>query len=137
MCHILLFFPILALPILFFLPFRAAAMTYVAVFLVTAFLYFKIISAMNTKVRTGTEGMIGEEAMVTKDINPEGKITVWSEIWSATGNGKQFRKGQKVKVSGFTGLTAVVSETLPITFGRDRVLSDHPSDISRHSLKMR
>jgi membrane-bound ClpP family serine protease len=82
------------------------------VFLVSGFLYYKIASAMKAKVKTGKEEMIGEEAVVIKDINPEGKVTVWSEIWSATGNGKQFRKGQKVKICGVCGLTAVVCESL-------------------------
>jgi membrane protein implicated in regulation of membrane protease activity len=136
MCHIILAFPILALPLFYFLPLRTAVPIYVMVLAVTAFLYFKIISAMKAKVKTGKEGMIGEEAVVIKDINPEGKVTVWSEIWSATGNGKQFRKGQKVKICGFHGLTAVISEALPIAQERDGGVSGHPCAISCHSMKM-
>jgi membrane protein implicated in regulation of membrane protease activity len=136
MCHIILAFPILALPLFYFFPLRTAVPAYAIVLLVTAFLYFKIISAMKAKVKTGKEGMIGEEAVVIKDINPEGKVTVWSEIWSATGNGKQFHKGQKVKICGFYGLTAVISETPPLAQEQDGGLPGHPSVLSCHSLKI-
>jgi membrane-bound ClpP family serine protease len=112
MCHIFLTLPVLALPLFFFLPLEKALPIYLMILLVSGFLYYKIASAMKAKVKTGKEEMIGEEAVVIKDINPEGKVTVWSEIWSATGNGKQFRKGQKVKICGVCGLTAVVCESI-------------------------
>jgi membrane-bound ClpP family serine protease len=111
MCHIILSFPVLALPLFYFLPFRTALPTYLAVLLFTWFVYFKMIAAMKAKVRTGKEGMIGEEALVLEDIAPEGKVMVWSEIWTATANGKRFHKGQKVVVRGFQGLTAIVGES--------------------------
>lgn len=110
MCHIILSFPILALPLFYFYPFWTALPIYLGVLLFTWFVYFKMIAAMRSKVRTGKEGMIGEEALVLEDISPEGKVMVLSEIWGATGNGKRFRKGQKVVVLGFEGLTAIVGE---------------------------
>jgi membrane-bound ClpP family serine protease len=110
MCHIILSFPLLALPLFYFLPFRAALPIYLLILLVTGFIYFKLIGAMKSKVRTGKEGMIGEEALVIEDINPEGKVMVWSEIWSATANGQRFTKGQKVKVCGFDGLKVIVGD---------------------------
>jgi membrane-bound ClpP family serine protease len=111
MCHIILAFPIFALPLFFFFPLRTAVPAYTIVLLVTAFLYFKIISAMKSKVRTGKEGMIGEEAFVLEEIDPEGKVIVWSEIWDATAKGKRFHKGQKVVIHGFEGLTAIVGKS--------------------------
>ncbi len=108
MCHILLFFPILTLPIFFFFPFRTAATAYVIVLLVTAFLYFKIMRALRSKVQTGLEAVIDEEALVIEDIDPEGKVLFWSEIWRATARGKKFRKGEKVRIHGFNGLEAIV-----------------------------
>jgi membrane-bound ClpP family serine protease len=112
MCHIILSFPILVLPLFFFLPFEEALPLYLAVLLVTEFLYFKIIRALRSKVRTGKEAMIDEEAVVLEDINPEGKVMVWSEIWSATANGKRIHKGQKVKVFRFNGLMAIVGDSV-------------------------
>jgi membrane protein implicated in regulation of membrane protease activity len=138
MCHIFLALPVLALPLFFFLPLETALPIYLIILFVSGFLYYKIGAAMQAKVKTGKEEMIGEEAVVIKDINPEGKVTVWSEIWSATGNakGKQFRKGEKVKICDFYGLTAVVCEAAPIPLGRGGALSGHLSDISCHSLKI-
>jgi membrane protein implicated in regulation of membrane protease activity len=136
MCHIFLALPVLALPLFFFLPLETALPIYLVILFVSGFLYYKIGAAMKAKVKTGKEEMIGEEAVVIKDINPEGKVTVCSEIWSATGDGKQFRKGQKVKICGFYGLTALVCETRPIPLERDGVLSGHPSSISCHSMKV-
>lgn len=112
MCHILLLFPILALPIFFFLPLQTAATAYVVILLITAFLYFKIISALRSKVQTGLEAMINEEALVIEDIDPEGKVMFWSEIWRATASGKRFRKGEKVKIYGFNGLEAIVGNPI-------------------------
>ncbi len=110
MCHIILSFPLLALALLYILPFRTALPIYLLILLVTGFIYFKLIAAIKYKVRTGKEGMKGEEALVVEDINPEGKVMVWSEIWTATANGKRFGKGQKVKVSGFDGLKVIVED---------------------------
>jgi membrane-bound ClpP family serine protease len=111
MCHIILSFPLLALPLFYFLPFWTALPIYLLILLVTVFIYFKLIVAMKYKVRTGKEGMLGEEALVIEDINPEGKVEVWSEIWTATGNGKKFQKGQKVKVCGFDRLKVIVGDS--------------------------
>ncbi len=110
MCHIILSFPLLALPLFYLLPFRTALAIYLLILLGTGFIYFKLIRAMKSKVQTGKEGMVGEEALVIEDINPEGKVMVWSEIWSATANGQRYRKGQKVQVCGFDGLKVVVRE---------------------------
>jgi membrane-bound ClpP family serine protease len=110
MCHIFLFAPILGLPLFFFLPFGTALPIYLMVVLVSGFLYYKVAAAMKAKVKTGKEEMIGKEAVVIEDINPEGKVTIWSEIWSATADGKRFHKGEKVEVHGFQSLTAIVGD---------------------------
>jgi membrane-bound ClpP family serine protease len=111
MCHIILSFPILTLPLFYFFPLRTALPIYLVVLLFTWFVYFKMIAAMKAKVQTGKEGMIGEEALVLEDIDPEGRVMVWSEIWTATANGKIFHKGQKVVVKDFEGLTAIVGKS--------------------------
>ena len=107
MCHVVLFAPILALP-LFFLGFRAALPAYVAILLATAFVYFKIIAAMKSRVQTGMEGMIGREVIAVEDIDPEGKVRVGNEIWAATTEDKKFCKGRMVRIYGFQGLKVIV-----------------------------
>ena len=111
MCHIILSFPILALPLFYFFPLRSALPIYLVVLLFTWFVYFKMIAAMRAKVQTGKEGMVSEEALVLEEIDPEGKVMVRNEIWAATAHGKRFHKGQKVVVKDFEGLTAVVGES--------------------------
>jgi len=112
MCHIVLSSPILALPLFFFLPFRTALPAYLAVLLASGFVYFKIIGAMKSKVHTGMEGMANREAVVVEDIDPEGKIRLGNEIWSARTEGKKFLKGQMVKIYGFQGLKVIVGDYL-------------------------
>ncbi|MFQ5841067.1 MAG: NfeD family protein [Thermodesulfobacteriota bacterium] len=111
MCHIVLLSPILALPLFFFLPFRTALPAYGAVLLVTAFIYFKIIAAMKSKVRAGMEGMTDGEAVVVEDIDPEGKVRVGNELWVATAAGRKLFKGQRVRIHGFHGLKMIVGDS--------------------------
>ncbi len=115
MCHIILAIPVLALALFFFLPFRVALSIYLPVIAVSGFVYFKFIAAMRSKVQTGMEQMIGEEAVVTEDINPEGKVEIMDEIWRATAKGKRFQKGEKVRVGGVEGLLLIVED-----FGKRR-----------------
>jgi membrane-bound ClpP family serine protease len=112
MCHVVLFSPILALPLFFFLPFRTALPAYLAVLLAMAFVYFKIITAMKSKVQTGVEGMTDGEAVVVEDIDPEGKVRVGNELWAATAEGKRFFKGQRVRICGFQGLKVIVGDSI-------------------------
>lgn len=112
MCHIVLLSPILALPLFFFLPFRTALPAYGALLLVTAFIYFKIIAAMKSKVRTGMEGMTDGEAVVVEDIDPEGKVRVGDELWAATSADRSFFKGERVKIQGFEGLKVIVGDPM-------------------------
>jgi membrane-bound ClpP family serine protease len=84
---------------------------YLLILIVTGLIYLKLIVAMKYKVRTGKEGSIGEEALVVEDINPEGKVMVWSEIWTATANGQRYRKGHRIKICGFDGLKVIVGNS--------------------------
>ena len=108
MCHIILAIPILTLAFFFFLPFRSAMSIYPPVAAASGFVYFKMMAAMRTKVQTGLEQMIHEEAVVIEDINPEGKVEIGDEIWKATASGKRFQKGEKVRISGAQGLILIV-----------------------------
>ncbi len=112
MCHIVLFSPVLALPLFFFLPFRTALPAYLGVLLAMTFVYFKIIAAIKSKVQTGMEGMTDGEAVVVEDIDPEGKVRFRNELWAATCEGKRFSKGQRVRIFGFQGLKVIVGDSI-------------------------
>jgi membrane-bound ClpP family serine protease len=108
MCHLILASPALALPLFIFLPFGTALPVYLAVVLVSAFVYLKVVAAMKSRVHTGLEAMTGEEAVVVEDINPEGRVRFGHEIWEATGKGKKFIKGKKVRIREIQGLRLIV-----------------------------
>jgi membrane-bound ClpP family serine protease len=110
MWHIILAIPILALALFFFLSFRVALSIYLPVAAASGFVYFEIIAAMRSKVQTGLERMIGEEAVVVEDIGAEGKVEIGDEIWKATANGRKFQKGKKVRIIGAQGLILVVED---------------------------
>jgi membrane-bound serine protease (ClpP class) len=98
------------LVLFFFLPFRTALSIYLPVATASGFVYFKIMKAMSSKVQTGLEEVIGEEAVVIEDFDPEGKVEIMDEIWKARSNGKKFPKGKKVRVSGVQGLVLIVED---------------------------
>lgn len=108
MCHLILFMPAFALPLFWILPLGDALLSYFAILGISFFLYFKIFQAMRRKIQTGQEVMIGEKVTVAEDIDPEGKIHYYSEIWDATAKGKRFPQGEQVKVIGMNGLMLVV-----------------------------
>ena len=110
MCHLILGIPVLALVLFFFFPFRVALTIYLPVTAASVFVYFKIMKAMSSKVQTGFERMIGEEAVVIEDLNPEGKVEIMDEMWKARSNGKKFPIGKKVRVSGVQGLVLIVED---------------------------
>jgi membrane-bound ClpP family serine protease len=64
------------------------------------------------RVRTGFEEMNGKEALVLEDIDPEGKVRIDDELWTARAQEGTFLKGEKVRICGHEGLTLVV-EALP------------------------
>ncbi len=65
---------------------------------------------MKGKIKTGKEALIGQEALVLKDIDPDGKVMVSSELWDATAINKKFYKGDKVLVFNVDGLRLIVGD---------------------------
>ena len=58
---------------------------------------------------TGEAGIIGEAAVVSQDLNPQGLVKVNGEIWRAVSlNGKTIKKGREVKIISLKGLTLQV-----------------------------
>jgi membrane protein implicated in regulation of membrane protease activity len=108
MCHIILSLPILALSLFFFLPLRTALPIYLAVTGASVFVYYKIMAVMRTKVQTGVEGMIGEDAEVIEDINPKGRIRWGGELWRARARDRNFRRGERVRICGVQGMEVIV-----------------------------
>ncbi len=92
-----MFSPILALGLFMVLPFGNALLVYIPIFLFGAFVNIKMMTSMKLPVKTGMEEMIGEEALVVKEINPEGKVRINGEIWDARTKDKGYSQGKEGK----------------------------------------
>ena len=55
---------------------------------------YVMFKSMRDKPVTGFEAMIGKEAVVIENIDPEGKIDLQNEIWTATTGGKKVVKAR-------------------------------------------
>ena len=60
------------------------------------------------KVTTGSQGLVGEIGTVVEALNPEGKISVHGEIWTAVSK-KAVKKGEKTVVDEVDGMVLKVS----------------------------
>jgi len=102
--------PILGLLLFYWLPIRMALPLYLFLFFVSALMYYGMFTVMGRKrrVRTGFEEMIGKDAVVFEDINPEGKIRTDDELWDARAQKGVLLKGERVRIVGHEGLTLIV-----------------------------
>lgn len=75
------------------------------------FISRKVLAAhRQTRVRTGTEEMIGSTAEARSSIDPEGRVWLGGTIWSArlAAGSEPIRLGDRVRVEAVDGLTLVV-----------------------------
>lgn len=71
--------------------------------ILTAFLMTLAIKARRNKVLTGQEGLIGEVAVVSVPLAPEGKVSVMGEIWNAVSR-VPADVGSRVRIRAVHGL---------------------------------
>jgi membrane-bound serine protease (ClpP class) len=69
----------------------------VGISLIFIFLIFITIKTHMRRVTTGREGLVGEIGVAQTALNPEGKVFVHGELWSAEA-AEEIPKGAKVKV---------------------------------------
>lgn len=78
-----------------------------AVTLITAGFFLFVLSyavkAQFSKVKTGKEGLIGEEGVAKTDVAPEGKVMIQGELWSARSD-EPIKQGERVVVERVEGL---------------------------------
>ena len=78
-----------------------------AVAITSAFFFLGVLSyaikAQFSKVKTGREGLIGEEGLAKTDIQESGKVFVQGEIWNARSD-QPIRAGEKVLIEKVEGL---------------------------------
>src|SRR3972149_9130732 len=108
MCHLVLALPLVALPVLWLLPFNAAVPLYGMVVALSIVVYILAMKAMRMPVSTGAEALLHAFGTVR---SAEGrKATVWiqSELWSAESGSETLVEGDQVEVVGMDGLTLKV-----------------------------
>lgn len=69
-----------------------------------ALLVIAIIKGQKRAVTTGSEELIGKEAEVRTDLQPEGTIFVAGELWKAVAEDGPIKAGERVLVTGIDGL---------------------------------
>lgn len=111
MCHLILFMPVLALPIFWLMPPSSAIPIYIIIALTAAFLYWLIARAMGRQPETGSESLIGTTAKVVSQFGPADHaqylVRSRGELWTAIST-DAITTGEIVSVSAVNGIRLVV-----------------------------
>ncbi len=111
MCHLILFMPLLGLPLFWLLPIGYALPSYAVIVLVSAFLYRLITRAMRKPLQDGFQSLIGTESEVVSRLSPGNlaKYLVRSqgELWSAYST-DNLQPGEAVNIVAVKGIGVVV-----------------------------
>jgi len=96
---IVMLFPLLGLPLFWWLPLRVSLPVYVAGLAASALLHLAMRKASRLPVQTGAEGMIGRHAVVLAWAGGEGWVRCGVERWHAIGRtGEPEHVGDGVRV---------------------------------------
>ena len=86
----------------------AAAVVFLVMAGIAAWLLYAAVRAQYVRVKTGKEALIGAKGVATTDLKPKGEIRVLGEFWQATAKDTQIASGQTVEVVGMDGMFLVV-----------------------------
>ncbi len=81
--------------------------------LTVAFFSFAIglgLKAQRKKPTTGVEGMKGSVGFAEENLSPKGRVDIHGEIWNAISTEGKIKKGEKIVVVDFEGLTLKVKK---------------------------
>jgi len=102
--------PILGLLLFRYFSLETTLPIYIVIMIVAAYSYCVMFQSMHAKAKTGFEALIGQEALVVEDIDPEGTVKILGETWTATAQGKTILAGKMVRVTEAKGIVLVVEE---------------------------
>ncbi|OGA52368.1 MAG: hypothetical protein A3G24_21075 [Betaproteobacteria bacterium RIFCSPLOWO2_12_FULL_62_13] len=108
MCHLVLALPLVALPVLWLLPFNAAVPLYGMVVALSAAVYILAMKAMRMPVSTGAEALLHASGTVRSAEGREATVWIQSELWSAESASETLVEGDQVEVVAMDGLTLKV-----------------------------
>jgi membrane-bound ClpP family serine protease len=60
---------------------------------------YAIVKAQRRKLATGTEEMIGKEAVAQTALNPKGTVLAEGELWTAIAKGDRVEPGEEVIIT--------------------------------------
>ncbi len=104
MCHILLFLPVVALPVFWLLPLSIALPLYALALAIASWVYVLAISTGRRPAMTGAEGMIGESGRVVRVDGRTATLLIHGELWSAESADEPLAVGDSALVVGIKGL---------------------------------
>lgn len=111
MCHLILFLPVLALPIFWLMPLNLALPAYMIITSFTALLYWLIVRSMGRQPETGSESLIGALAEVVSQFGPANHaqylVRSHGELWTAV-SPDPITAGETVNVTAVNGIRLVV-----------------------------
>lgn len=111
MCHLILFLPVLALPIFWLMPLNLALPAYMIITSFTALLYWLIVRSMGRQPETGSESLIGTLAEVVSQFGPANHaqylVRSHGELWTAV-SPDAITAGETVNVTAVNGIRLVV-----------------------------
>jgi len=111
MCHVILFLPVLALPIFWLVPLEVAVPVYLLITLFAIALYWLVARSMGRRPGAGRESLIGEEAKVVSTLSPgdhaQYLVRAQGELWSAD-SPDVLKIGELVNVTAVDGIRLLV-----------------------------
>lgn len=110
MCHLILFMPVLALPIFWLVPLNLSIPVYALIVLISALLFRIIVKSMSRKPETGREGLVGKIAEVVSrnDRSAGYLVRTQGELWNAT-SPDMLQTGDMVSILAINHLKLLVS----------------------------
>jgi membrane-bound ClpP family serine protease len=68
------------------------------------YVIYAIVKAQRQRLATGTEEMIGKEAVAQTALNPKGTVLAEGELWTAIAKGSRIESGEEVIITKVEGL---------------------------------
>jgi inner membrane protein len=102
-CHLVLFLPVLALPVFWLMPPAEAIAVYAPVLGLSAWVYYVTVRAMRQPVLGGHEEMLNAVGTVIQAEHGRALVRLHGELWHALAPG-DVTAGDSVTVVGLDGL---------------------------------
>ena len=74
------------------------------------FVIYAIVKAQRRKLTTGTEDMIGKEAIAQTTLNPKGTVLAEGELRTAIAGSDKVEPGEEVVITKVNGLKLLVAK---------------------------